>query len=146
MGWPRLLVIAGTLNAVSALCFFNELPALELNAGGLAAALALVGALCGVTHSLIAGLICALFPTAIRQSGFAFPYSVGTAVISGLTPLVVAWLVRSYGLTIPMGQEILASVFAFGLAWSLRFLPFYLGESKAQPVRPILQEAANRIP
>ena len=146
VGWPRLLIIAGGLNAVSAIWFFNELPGLELSTGGLAAALALVGALCGVVHSLIAGLICALFPTAIRQSGFAFPYSVGTAVISGLTPLTVAWLVRSYGLTIPMGQEILAGVLAFGLAWSLRFLPLYLGENEVQPIRPVLREAARRIP
>ncbi len=106
-------------------------------------ALAVVGALCGVTHSLIAGLICALFPTAIRQSGFAFPYSVGTAVISGLTPLTVAWLVRSYGLAVPMWQEILAGLLAFGLAWSLRFLPLFLGGTYGQPVDPALQESVS---
>ena len=145
-GWRRLLVIAGVLNAASAVWFFNELPALEPGAGGLAAALTLVGALCGVTHSMIAGLICALFPTAIRQSGFAFPYSVGTAVISGLTPLAVAWLVRSYGLAVPMWQEILAGTLAFGLAWSLRFLPLYLGGHEAHPARPMLREAASRLP
>ncbi|MGI4811197.1 MAG: MFS transporter, partial [Janthinobacterium lividum] len=77
LGWPRLLVIAGVLNAASALWFFTQLPTLEASPAGLAMSLATVGALCGVTHSLIAGLICALFPTPIRQSGFAFPYSVG---------------------------------------------------------------------
>ncbi len=140
LGWSRLLIIAGILNAISAIWFFDQLPVLELGAGGLAAALALVGALCGVTHSLIAGLICALFPTAIRQSGFAFPYSVGTAVISGLTPLTVAWLVQNFGLVVPMWQEILAGILAFGLAWSLRFLPLYLGAAEAKPAEPALQE------
>jgi hypothetical protein len=145
LGWPRLLVIAGVLNAASAIWFFTQLPALEVSPVGLAAALAAVGALCGVTHSLIAGLICALFPTSIRQSGFAFPYSLGTAVISGLTPLTVAWLVRSLGLAVPMWQEILAGLLAFALAWSLRFLPLYLGGDEAHSPGPALQEAVGRV-
>lgn len=144
LGWPRLLVIAAVLNAGSAVWFFDALPGLQASAMGLAAALALVGALCGVAHSLIAGLICALFPTAIRQSGFAFPYSVGTAVISGLTPLAVAWLVRSYGLAVPMWQEILAGLCALGLAGSLRFLPLHLGGDKADAATPALEQAAGR--
>ncbi len=144
LGWPRLLVIAGVLNAGSAIWFFTQLPTLEVSPVGLAAALAAVGALCGVTHSLIAGLICALFPTSIRQSGFAFPYSVGTAVISGLTPLTVAWLVRGFGLAVPMWQEILAGILAFGLAWSLRFLPLYLGGEEAHSSGPALQETVGR--
>ncbi len=87
-----------------------------------------------MAHSLIAGLICALFPTAIRQSGFAFPYSVGTAVVSGLTPLLVASLVRGLGLAVPVAQEVLAGVLALGLAWSLRALPLHLGvEEGAAP-------------
>ena len=144
LGWQRLLVTAGVLNAASAVWFFVALPTFQQSAGGLALALAVVGALCGVTHSLIAGLICALFPTAIRQSGFAFPYSVGTAIISGLTPLTVAWLVRSYGLAVPMWQEILAGILALGLAGSLRFFPLYLGGQDAHPVGPILREAVSR--
>jgi hypothetical protein len=129
MGWPRLLITGGVLNAGSAIWFFAELPALQGSAAGLMVGLAIVGACCGVIHSLISGLTCALFPTAIRQSGFAFPYSVGTAVVSGLTPLVVAWLVRSFGLAVPVWQEVLGGVLALGLAWYLRFLPLHLGHS-----------------
>ena len=127
IGWPRLLVIAGVLNAGSAIWFFNYLPTLAVADVRLTLAIVLVGALVGVTHSLIAGLICALFPTPIRQSGFAFPYSLGTAIVSGLTPLVIAWLVRSNGLAAPMAQEIIAGAVALVLAGSLRFLPLYLG-------------------
>ena len=131
LGWPRLLVIAGVLNAGSALWFFTYLPTLDAADERLTLAIVLVGVLCGVTHSLIAGLICALFPTPIRQSGFAFPYSVGTALVSGLTPLMIAWLVRSNGLAAPMIQETVAGVVALVLAGTLRFLPLYLGGAPA---------------
>ena len=127
LGWPKLLVLAGVLNAGCALWFFNYLPTLAAADGRLILAIVLVGALCGVTHSLIAGLICALFPTPIRQSGFAFPYSLGTAVVSGLTPLMIAWLVRSNGLVVPIAQEVVAGIVALVLAGSLRFFPLYLG-------------------
>ncbi len=127
LGWPRLLVVAGVLNAGSALVFFNYLPTLPVADERLVLAMIVVGALGGVTHSLIAGLICALFPTPIRQSGFAFPYSIGTALVSGLTPLAIAWLVRSHGLAAPMVQEAVGGAVALVLAGSLRFLPLYLG-------------------
>ena len=127
IGFAKLLVIAGVLNAGSAIWFFSYLPTLELADDRLIYAIVVVGALCGVTHSLVAALICALFPTAIRQSGFAFPYSVGTAVVSGLTPLTIAWLVRSYGLAAPMAQEILGGCVALVLAYTVRFMPLYLG-------------------
>jgi MFS family permease len=139
LGWPRLLVVAGVLNAGSALWFFTYLPTFMMQETQLVLAVVVVGALCGVTHSLIAGLLSALFPTPIRQSGFAFPYSVGTAIFSGLTPLVVASLVRSYGLATPMWQELLAGGVAVILAGCLRFMPLYLGNEVAPeraPARP----------
>jgi MFS family permease len=137
LGWPKLLVLAGLLNAGSALWFFSYLPTLATSEVQLALGLVLVGALCGITHSLVAGLLCALFPTPIRQSGFAFPYSLGTALFSGLTPLVVASLVRSYGLATPMWQELLAGAVAVILGGCLQFLPLYLGsDQEADSARP----------
>jgi MFS family permease len=125
LGWSTLLFVAGVLNAGSALWFFTVLPGL---AGiGLILAIMVVGALCGVVHSLIAGLISALFPTAVRQSGYALPYSVGTAIVSGLTPLFIAWLVRSYGLAAPIWQEAVAGAVAIGLAFWVGRMPLYLG-------------------
>ena len=131
LGWRRLLVIGGVLNAGSAVWFFGALPALEGSAAALVTAMVVIGALGSVIHSLIAGLICALFPTPVRQSGFAFPYSLGTAIFSGLTPLVIAALVRSEGLAAPMVQELVAGGVALGLAGCLRYLPVHLGEAEA---------------
>ena len=127
LGWSRLLVIAGVLNGGSALWFFNYLPTLEVADERLFLAIVLVGALGGVTHSLIAGLISALFPTQVRQSGYALPYSFGTAIVSGLTPLTIAWLVRGYGLSVPVYQEMLGGFVALILAIWVRRMPLYLG-------------------
>ncbi len=140
LGWSRLLVVAGVLNAGAALAFFTFLPTLDAADGRLVLAIVLVGLLCGVTHSLIAGLISALFPTPVRQSGFALPYSFGTAIVSGLTPLTTAWLVRSYGLDVPIAQEVLAGAVALMLALWVRRMPLYLG-NLAGAERPVSQPA-----
>lgn len=128
LGWQRLLVIGGVLNAGSAVWFFSYLPTLAESQAQLVMAMVVIGALGSVIHSIISGLICALFPTPVRQSGFAFPYSLGTAIFSGLTPLVIAALVRDNGLAAPMAQELLGGAVALVLAGCLRFLPLTLGE------------------
>ncbi len=127
LGWARLLALAGVLNALTAVCFFAWLATPGATAAWLAPALGAVGLLCSVPHSLIAGLISALFPTAVRQSGFALPYSVGTAVVSGLTPLFIAWLVRGHGFAAPVCQELVAGAVALALALWLRRMPLHLG-------------------
>ncbi len=128
IGWKRLLIIAAALNTFVALAFFSYLPSFEANLTTLALALVGAGALCSVVHSAIAGLICSLFPTPVRQSGYAFPYSFGTAIFSGLTPLAMASMVRDAGLAAPMIQEALTGVVLLILAATLRHLPLYLGE------------------
>ena len=142
LGWKRLLVLGGVANAGSALWFFNALPTLAESRSALVLAMILMGALGSVIHSLISGLICALFPTPVRQSGFAFPYSLGTALFSGLTPLVIATLVRNGGLAAPMVQELIGGTVALVLAGCLRFLPLYLGDTASDaaaiaPARPV---------
>ena len=131
LGWKRLLVMGGVLNAAVAILFFTYLPSFADSLPILAVALVIAGALCSIIHALIAGLICSLFPTAVRQSGFAFPYSIGTAIFSGLTPLVMATLVRNNGLGAPVIQEVLGGAVALILAGTLRYLPLHLGTSEA---------------
>ena len=89
----------------------------------------IVGVCIGCVHAMIPGLMAALFPTAIRQSGVAFPYSIGTAVFTGLTPLTLAFLAGSYGLGAPLAQYLFACAIALGLAVFVNRLPRYLGES-----------------
>ena len=134
VGWGPMLALGGVLNAASAVWFFTYVPTLAPDDTHLIGAIMLVGVLSSIPHSLIAALICSLFPTAIRQSGFAFPYSIGTAIVSGLTPLTVAALVREYGLAAPMLQAVLGGAVAVGLAFAVRRLPMHLGDSVEQPL------------
>ena len=136
VGWSRLLGMAAVLNAGAAICFFSYLPTLSDADGRLTIALMIVGVLSGIPHSLIAGLISALFPTQIRQSGYALPYSFGTAIVSGMTPLAIAWLVRSYGLGAPIFQEVLAGLVAMGLAVWVRRMPLHLGGPTISELHP----------
>lgn len=140
LGWQRMLVIGGVLNAGSAVWFFNALPALAADPTALVLAMVVIGALGSVIHSVVAGLICSLFPTPVRQSGFAFPYSFGTAIFSGLTPLAIATLVRSNGLGAPMAQELVAGAVALVLAGCLHRLPLHLGAPT-----PAAKRLATRI-
>jgi MFS family permease len=126
-GWARTITAATVLNAAIAVWFFHLVPSLAPVDSRLIPALVVVGLAAGCMHAMVPGLISALFPTAIRQSGFAFPYSIGTALFTGLTPLTLAWLVRDYGLMAPMVQYLVACAVALGIAATVRFMPQHLG-------------------
>ena len=126
-GWTTMLAAAGVVNVAVALLFFGFVPTLGPTDGRLVGALAAVGLFSGIIHALIPSLISALFPTAIRQSGFAFPYSIGTAVFTGLTPLTMAWLSGIYGFAAPVGQILVGAAVSLALAATVRLLPLHLG-------------------
>ncbi len=127
-GWNRTLAASVVPAAGAAIWYFHILSTLPPSGQGLIAVYALVGVCIGCLHAMIPGLMAALFPTAIRQSGVAFPYSVGTAVFTGLTPLALAFLAGSYGLGAPLAQYLFACAIALGLAAFVNRLPRYLGE------------------
>ena len=136
-GWARTIAAATVLNAAISVWFFHLLPTLAPGDTRLISAFATVGLAGGCVHAMVPGLISALFPTAIRQSGFAFPYSIGTALFTGLTPLLLAWLVRDHGLMAPMYQYLVACLVALGIAATVRFMPQYLGtETQARSLLP----------
>jgi hypothetical protein len=118
-------------------------PTLGPNDGSLVYAYVIVGLGGGCVHALTPGLNAALFPTAIRQSGFAFPYSVGTALVNGLTPLAMAWLVRDHGLMAPMSQCLLGGFVALILAVSVRFMPLHLGVVAPATERMLAERATG---
>ena len=130
-GWSRTIAAGAVLNAAICVWFFHFLPTLGPADEGLFYAFILVGLGAGCVHAMVPGLISSLFPTAIRQSGFALPYSVGTAVFTGLTPLFLAWLARDYGLAAPMYQYLAACVVALVIAYVVNALPQFLGTAPA---------------
>ena len=128
-GWARTIAAGAMLNAAISVWFFRLIPTLGPEDGRLAQAFVVVGLGAGCVHAMVPGLISSLFPTAVRQSGFAFPYSIGTALFTGLTPLTLAWLVRDYGLSAPMYQYLVACTVALVVAFTVHTVPQFLGEA-----------------
>ncbi len=126
-GWSRTIAMSAVLNAAICVWFFHFVPTLGPSNARLVYAFAAVGLGAGCVHAMVPGLISSLFPTAIRQSGFALPYSIGTAVFTGLTPLFLAWLVRDYGLAAPMFQYLAACAVALVIAYAITAVPHFLG-------------------
>ena len=129
-GWWRTIAGSAILNAAICVWFFRLIPNLTPADETLTYAFVVVGLGAGCVHAMVPGLISSLFPTAIRQSGFALPYSIGTAVFTGLTPLFLAWLVRDYGLAAPMYQYLAACAVALVIALAVTGFPQYLGLAK----------------
>lgn len=126
-GIARTLGTATLANIAISIWFFHLLPTLATDSTGLIYAMMVVGLTAGCMHAIIPSMIASLFPTAIRQSGFAFPYSIGTAVFTGLTPLVLAWMSRELGLDAPMYQYLIGCAVALVVVGTIRFMPQHLG-------------------
>ena len=136
-GWARTIGGAAVLNAAICVWFFHYVAGLAPTDEHLIYAFVAVGLGGGCVHAMVPGLISALFPTAIRQSGYAFPYSIGTALFTGLTPLALAWAVRDHGLLAPMYQYLLACLVALVVAATVRFMPQYLGTDEPADAAPL---------
>ena len=145
VGIGKTLALGAVANAIVCVWFFQHLGGIGHSGSALAWALVPVGVAGGCVHSLIPGTLSSLFPTAIRQSGFAFPYSIGTAVFTGLTPLTLAWLVRDFGLQAPMYFFLVACGVAGVAAMLVKGIPLYLGTSATAVKTPAaaMSEAAH---
>ena len=141
IGWAMTLVAGAVLNAAISVWFFHFVATLAPTDSGLLLAYVIVGLGAGCVHAMVPALIASLFPTPIRQSGFAFPYSIGTAIFTGLTPLMLAWLVRDYGLSAPMYQYLAACAVTVVIAGVVSRLPLYLGTPSAELVPAGIQDS-----
>lgn len=128
IGWSRTIAFGAVLNAAISVWFFHGISTLGPADERLVYDFVVVGMGAGCVHAMVAGLISALFPTAIRQSGYAFSYTIGTALFTGLTPLMLAWLVRDYGLSAPLYLYLAGCAVALIIAFTVRSMPQHLGE------------------
>lgn len=131
IGAPRLFVLS-TLAAVAVtLWFFATLPGHVGSTSALIASFVPLGLGTGLAIALVPGQLAALFPTAIRQSGYALPYNVSAAVFAGLTPLALSILVRDHGAAAPMWTVLAACTVMLGCGVLLAGAPRYLGLAPA---------------
>jgi MFS transporter, MHS family, proline/betaine transporter len=128
-GWQVSLLIGSLSLAVATIWLFAFLPALGRgSAWALWAALpAAVAA--GSIVSATPGLVASIFPTAVRQSGYALPYNSGVAVFGGPLTLVLVWLISAFGVSSPGYVVLLACLVAAAAALWVRRIPLHLGVS-----------------
>ena len=132
IGPSRVVLIGATLSALASVWFFTTLPSHVGSGLSLALSLVPVGLTGGCVIALVPGTLASLFPTAVRQSGYAVPYNCGAALFAGLAPLFLSWFVRDYGLLSPMYVFLCACAVAFVTGLALRYTPRYLGPSAAR--------------
>lgn len=101
-GWRRMLLWAGLATAATTTLLLVVLPVLPPGSG-LAVWIQLPAALTAAgIPAAVPGLLSAIFPTEVRQTGFSLPYNVVIAVLGGFLNLILVWLVASVGLGAPM--------------------------------------------
>jgi MFS family permease len=127
IGWGKTLVIGAVGTAVSAIYYFQHLASAVTSPTTLSLLFAIAGIPVGAIIGLVPGLLSALFPTQVRQSGYALPYNVGAALFAGLAPLTLAWLVRGFGPTVALYPVLLACAVALVLASLVSGMRWYLG-------------------
>ena len=133
LGWSRSLGIGAVAMLVASIGFFQWLPAVLEGKGSLPLLFALPGVALGSVVALVPGLLSALFPTHVRQSGYAVPYNVGAALFAGFTPLLLAWMVRAYGGAAAMYLVAATAFVTAVLAFKVRQMRRYLGVAEPQP-------------
>jgi nitrate/nitrite transporter NarK len=121
IGLGRALAVGAVLTAAATAWFFSQLDGIASGGVDLLACWIVVAVPAGFI-GLIPGLAAVVFPTAVRFTGFAFPYNVGAAVFAGMTPLAVTYVVKAFGPLSPAYLVALACVVGVGLGlWAHRF-------------------------
>lgn len=130
-------IAAGTVAAMlTATWFFTGLVAGRIDGAGLAWSFLPVGISCGYMIALVPGLIASLFPTPVRQTGYAVPYNFGSAMFSGPGPLVLAWAVGRFGTLSPLYLFLAACLVALCVAALVGGVPRYLGQEVGRTRQP----------
>ncbi|WP_414439744.1 MFS transporter [Burkholderia sp. 22PA0106] len=142
IGWARNLVGGALVGGACAVWFFHRIEGADA-AGALLPAFMVIGVAIGSMHSAMPGLIASLYPTPVRQTGFTVPYSLGTAFISGPTPLALTWLVREFGMNAALCAYLAACLTMLVIARVLRHTPLHLGRVRSAAMPAEIRPAAG---
>ena len=135
-GWSRALSVGAVLLAVVSTWLFVTVPSLKHDPLALVWSIIPVAVASGAVVAPVPGLISALFPTAVRQSGYAVAYNIGVAIFGGPLPLFLVWLVGSHGLRAPLGVLLASYAVILILAFVVKRMTVHLG-SPLQDVDPV---------
>lgn len=131
LGWARGLALGAIAVLGASVYFFQALPGVVASHGALGPLYAVAALAVSSVGAMAPALVSSLFPTNVRQTGYAIPYNIGMAIFAGLMPLTLAWLVRGFGPGVPVYPLVLAAIIMICLAFAVRGMTLYLGKKQA---------------
>ena len=132
-GWSVALGTGAVLLAMLSTWLFLAVPTMSHDSMDLVWAIIPVAAASGAVVAPVPGLLSVLFPTEVRQSGYAIPYNIGVAMFGGPLPLFLVWLVTTHGLQSPLYLLLCSYAVILILALMLKRMTFYLGPPSSEP-------------
>lgn len=142
-GWRRSLLWAAVLTALSSVLLLAVLPTLSPGSE-IAIWIQLPAALsAGGIVSAVPGLVSAVFPTEVRQTGYSVSYNLVVAILGGVLNLILVGLVASLGVTAPMYVVLVACSLTLLAALMVSRIQLYLG--RGSPVVQGIQEVQSCV-
>lgn len=126
-GWPIALGVGAVVLAAASSWLFVTVPSMPHDSMAMVWAIIPVAVASGAVVAPVPGLVSALFPTSVRQSGYAIAYNFGVAIFGGPLPLFLVWLVGSYGLRAPLGVLLGSYGVVLVLAIMVRRMNLHIG-------------------
>lgn len=112
IGFARALLLGAVGLLVCSYALYLDLQA---GAAHFLVLYALAGLAVGVV-GVVPALMVVAFPPAVRFSGLSFSYNVAYALFGGITPPLIGWLVKQFGVLAPAHYVAFAAVIGMGAA------------------------------
>ncbi|CAN5636586.1 MFS transporter [soil metagenome] len=96
-GWRACLCSGATLLALLSMWVFQVLPGVAKDSTTLLWITVPMAIACGALVAPVPGILSSIFPTPIRQSGYAVAYNIGVAAFAGPLPLLLVWITSTLG-------------------------------------------------
>lgn len=144
-GWSRMLLWAGLATAATTVLLLIFLPGLPATSGLAVWILLPVAMAAGGIPAAVPGLVAAIFPTEVRQTGYSVAYNVVVALLGGFLNLILVWLVAGVGNGAPMYVVLLACVLSILAAFAVARIRIYLGRG-ARPVQGFVNSGEPNTP
>jgi MFS family permease len=126
-GWRPMLTWVGIATAVTAALLLAVLPTLPAESGPAIVVQLLAAMASAGIPAAVPSLLAAIFPTEVRQTGFAVPYNIVVALLGGFLNLILVGLVAGIGARAPMYVVLLSACLVLLSAALVVRIRFYLG-------------------
>jgi len=126
-GWRACLGTGAMLLAALSVWLFQSLPEIGKDSNALLWSIVPVAIACGAVVAPVPGILSSIFPTPIRQSGYAVAYNIGVAIFGGPLPMVLVWITSTMGVPAIGWLVLAACMLSVALSGVVGRLPQFLG-------------------